>query len=325
MASGPSIPISGGTDMQAVEPGDQILPADFNEARTNINDMLSAPTSVSDLHGLNQGGVSVGQAVTGITIDALGSAGAFTELQDDIQSLNAFYNASTNVYIQADIIPGQIINHNEWNGMMYDTQARWNDEEKSYINSSKTNETSQLWDVSVDGSWTGTLTSTCTFTWSTTEELNAWFNGGGAVGIEGAIVDYTGSDPQTEAWETKLNTLGDVFMTKQSTEAGAGTNSNRGQIDMTTSYQNLNVYAGGNPGGQPYTSDWANVDAQVNNTTSPTSVTVRMRLRDGSDGGVDDPVEGDTRIRSVLFTPDPNGSGFTFAAPSVSQTAITET
>ena len=61
MASGPILPISGGTDMQAVEAGDQILPADFNEARTNINDMLSAPTSVTDLHGLNQGGVSVGE------------------------------------------------------------------------------------------------------------------------------------------------------------------------------------------------------------------------------------------------------------------------
>ena len=323
MASGPTIPISGGTDMQAVEPGDQILPADFNEARTNINDMLSAPTSVTDLHGLNQGGVSVGQAVTGITIEALGSAGAFTELQNDIQSINTFYEATTNVNIQTDIVAGQIINHNEWNGMMYDTQARWNDEEKTYISSTKTNETSQLWDVSVDGSWTGTLTSTCTFTWSSTAELNAWFNAGGAVGIEGAIVDYTGSDPQTEAWETKLNNLGDIFLIKQNTVAGASTNTYSGQVDMTTSYQNLNVYSGG--GASPYTSDWANVDGHVNNTTSPTSVTVRMRLRDGGDGGVDDPVEGDTRIRSVLYTPDPNGSGFTFAAPSVSQTAITET
>jgi len=55
MASGPTIPISGGTDMTAVVTGDTILPADYNNARTNINDMLSAPTSVTDLHGLNQG------------------------------------------------------------------------------------------------------------------------------------------------------------------------------------------------------------------------------------------------------------------------------
>ena len=322
MASGPILPISGGTDMQAVEPGDQILPADFNEARTNINDMLSAPTSVTDLHGLNQGGVSVGQAVTGISIDALGSAGAFTELQNDIQSINTFYGATTNVNIQTDIVAGDMITHDEWNGLMYDTKARWDDEEKNYISSTKTNESSQTWVISTDGTWTGTLTSTVTFTWSTTAELNAWFNAGGAVGIEGAIVNYSGGDAGTEAWETKLNTLGDVLLLKQNTVAGAGTSSNRGQVDMTTSYQDLNVYAGGSA---PYTSDWANVDAQVNNTTSPTSVTVRMRLRDGGDGGVDDPVEGDTRIRSVLYTPDPNGSGFTFAAPSVSQTAITET
>jgi hypothetical protein len=91
---------------------------------------------------------------------------------------------------------------------------------------------------------------------------------------------------------------------------------------MTTTYQNLNVYAGGTA---PYTSDWANVDAQVNNTTSPTSVSVRMQLRDGGDGGTDDPVEGDTRIQGVLWTPNAQGSGFTFNAPSVSQTTITET
>ena len=322
MASGPSIPISGGTDMQAVEPGDQILPADFNEARTNINDMLSAPTSVTDLHGLNQGGVSVGQAVTGISIDALGSAGAFTELQNDIQSINAFYGATTNVHIQTDIVAGDIIDHNEWNGIMYDTQARWNEEEKTYISSTKTNETSQLWDVSVDGNWTGTLTSTCTFTWSSSADLNAWFNAGGAVGIEGSLPTYAGGDDNTNAWKTKLAALGEVILIKQDTVAGAGTNNNRGQVDMTTSYLDLNTYAG-SP--SPYTSDWANVDAQVNNTASPTSVTVRMRLRDGGDGGVDQPVEGDTRIRSVLYTPDTNGSGFTFAAPTVSQTAITET
>ncbi len=322
MASGPILPISGGTDMQAVEAGDQILPADFNEARTNINDMLSAPTSVTDLHGLNQGGVSVGQAVTGISIDALGSAGAFTELQNDIQALNSFYEATTNVNIQTDIVAGDMITHDEWNGLMYDTKERWDDGEKSYITSTKTNESSQTWDVSVDGAWTGTLTSTVTFTWSSTVELNTWFNAGGAVGIEGAIINYSGGDPGTEAWETKLNTLGDVLLLKQDTVAGAGTSSNRGQVDMTTSYQDLNVYAGGTA---PYTSDWANVDAQVNNTTSPISVTLRMRLRDGTDGGVDDPVEGDTRIRGVLYTPDANGSGFTFAAPSVSQTAITET
>ena len=322
MASGPILPISGGTDMQAVEAGDQILPADFNEARTNINDMLSAPTSVTDLHGLNQGGVSVGQAVTGISIDALGSAGAFTELQNDIQALNSFYEATTNVNIQTDIVAGDMITHDEWNGLMYDTKERWDDGEKSYITSTKTNESSQTWVVNTDGTWTGTLTSTVTFTWSSTVELNTWFNAGGAVGIEGAIINYSGGDPGTEAWETKLNTLGDVLLLKQDTVAGAGTSSNRGQVDMTTSYQNLNVYAGG---AAPYTSDWANVDAQVNNTTSPISVTLRMRLRDGGDGGVDDPVEGNTRISGVLYTPDANGSGFTFAAPSVSQTAITET
>lgn len=322
MASGPTLPISGGTDMTAVVIGDQILPADFNNARTNINDMLSAPTSVTDLHGLNQGGVSVGQAVTGTTIEALGSAGAFTELQNEIQALNTFYHATTNVHIQTDIVAGDTIEANEWNGMMYDTKARWDNEEKTYIYSTKTYPVSDTWVISTDGTWTGTLTFTATFTWSSTEELNAWFNGGGAVGVEGAIVNYSSTDPGTLAWETRLNNLSDVFLVKQTTVAGAGTNSNRGQVDMTTSYQNLNVYSGGSA---PYTSDWANVDAQVNNTTSPTSVTVRMRLRDGGDGSQDDPVEGDTRMRGVLFTPNPNGSGFTFASPTVTNTNITET
>lgn len=326
MASGPTLPISGGTDMVTVEFGDKILPADFNNARTNINDMLSAPTSVTDLHGLNQGGVSVGEAVTGITIEALGSAGAFTELQNDIQALNAFYQATSNIHIQTDIVAGEIIESNEWNGMMYDTKNRWDDEEKAYNSSTKTYPVEDTWTLAGDGAWTGLLTSTVTFTWSSAAELNAWFNGGGAVGIEGALVNYTpgSGDDQTEAWYQKLNALGDVFMVKQNSLAGAGTTSGNGQVDMTTTYKNLVAYNGGS---SPYLDDWANVSAQVNNTTTPTSVTVRMILNDGEDGHPpsDTPVSADTRIRGVLFTPDANGSGFTFASPTVTQTAIVET
>ena len=322
MASGTLITISGGTNMTTVNSGDIILPADYNNARTNIDDMLSAPTSVTDLHGLNQGGASVGAAVSGTTVEALGSAGAFTELQNDVQALNAFYHATTNVHIQTDIVAGQLIEANEWNGIMYDTKARWDNEENIYNYSTITYPASDTWDVSVDGNWTGTLTSTVTYTWNSSAELNAWFNGGGAVGVEGAIINYSGSDAQTLAWETKLNNLGNVFMVKQNTIAGAGTGAGLGQVDMTTTYQTLNTYAGSSA---PYTSDWANVSAQVNNTTTPTSVTVRMQLRDGGDGTTDAPVEGDTRIRGVLYTPNPNGSGFTFASPTISQTAIVET
>ena len=177
MASGPSIPISGGTDMTAVVIGDQILPADFNEARTNLDRILSAPTSVSDVHGLNQGGVSVGQATTGTTIEALGSAGAFTELQNDIQSVNTFYGATTNVHIQTDIVAGQVIEANEWNGMMYDTKERWDDGAKTYISSTKTYPTSDTWVIANDGTWTGTLTSIVTFTWTNTADMNSFFNG----------------------------------------------------------------------------------------------------------------------------------------------------
>ena len=323
MASGTTLPISGGTDMVTVLPGDAILPADYNNARTNINDILSAPTSITDTHGLNQGGASVGEAVAGTTIEALGSAGAFTELQNDIQALNAFYVATTNVHIQTDIVAGDIIESDEWNGMMYDTKARWDNGPKAYNTSTLTYPVSDTWVNATDGDWTGTLTSTVTFTWSTTQELNAWFNGGGAVGIEGAIVNYTGSDPQTLAWETKLSNLGDVFLVKQNTEAGAGTNAGLGQEDLTTSYQTLITYNGG--GSAPYTSDWANVSALAGDNTSPVSVTVRIQMRDGADGGTDNPVQGDTRARGVLYTPNPAGSGFTFAAPSVSQTALVET
>lgn len=326
MASGPTIPISGGTNMQAVIAGDIISPADFNNARTNIDDMLSAPTNVNDTHGLNQGGVSVGVATSGITIEALGSAGAFTELQNDIQALNAFYNATTNVHIQTDIVAGDTIEDSEWNGMMYDTKARWDNEEKQYNFSTKTYPTSRTWTLAGDGAWSGLLESTVTFTWSSTADMNAFFNGGGAVGMEAALINYTpgSGDDQTESWYDKLDALGDVFMAKTDSFAGAGTTTGNGQVDMTTSYQNLVAYNGGT---SPYLDDWANVAAQVNNTTTPTSVTVRMRLNDGEDGHSpsDTPVSADTRFQGVLFTPDANGSGFTFATPTVSQTNITET
>ena len=321
MATGPTLPISGGTDMVAVTPGDQILPADFNNARTNINTILSAPTSKTDLHGLNQGGVSVGQAVTGTTIEALGSAGAFTELQNEIQAINTFYTATTNVHIQTDIVAGDIIEANEWNGIMYDTKARWDNPTKDEATSTKTYPVEDTWDVSVDGNWTGTLSSTVTFTWPTKEDLWTFFNAGGAVGMEGAIVGYSGTEPQTLAWETRLNNLGDVYIVKSDTVSGAGTNAGLGQVDLTTSYQVINTYAGS----VTYTNDWANVEVQANDNTNPTSITVKMVFRDGDGQPTDEPVEGDTRMRGVLRTPNAAGSGFTFVSPSASQTAIVET
>ena len=139
--------------------------------------------------------------------------------------------------------------------------------------------------------------------------------------MEGAIVGYAGSEPQTLAWETRLNNLGDVYIVKQDTVAGAGTNTGLGQVDMTTTFQNINNYAGS----ATYTNDWANVAVQSDNDISPTSLTVRMRFRDGDGQPTDEPVEGDTRMRAILYTPDPAGSGFTFAAPTITQTDIVET
>ena len=76
-----------------------------------------------------------------------------------------------------------------------------------------------------------------------------------------------------------------------------------------------------------YTNDWANVESKVNNTATPTSVTVKMVFKDFDDlfPGVDEPVLGDTRIRGVLITPNTAGSGFNFPAPSITQTPIVET
>lgn len=322
MASGANVPISGGTDMQQVVPGDTIQPADFNEARTNINNILSAPTSVTDLHGLNQGGVSVGAAASGATVLALGAAGAFTELQNDIQALNSFYGASTRPAIQADILVGDVIEANQWNALMLDTKDRWDAPVKNSNFNTKTYPVSDTWTTAGDGAWTGTLTSTVTFTWSSAAELNAWFNGGGGVGMEGSII-YSGSDAQTLSWQTRLDNLGDVYLLKQSTVAGAGTNAGKGQVDQTTNYVTLNTYAGNTT----YTNDWANVESKVNNTSTPTSVTVKMVFKDFDDlfPGVDEPVLGDTRIRGVLITPNTAGSGFNFPAPSITQTPIVET
>ena len=323
MASGTTLTISGGTDMVTVVPGDTIEPADFNNARSNLNNILSAPTSVTDLQGLNQGGISVGVATSGTTVEALGSAGAFTELQNEVQELNLFYGATTNVHIQTDIVAGDLIESDEWNGIMYDTKARWDNPVKDEASSTKTYPSSDTWVISTDGAWTGTLSSSVTFTWSSTAELNAWFNGGGAVGMEGSLPTWTptGADPQTDAWYNRLNNLGDVYIVKQDTVAGAGTNSGLGQVDMTTSNQTINTYAGS----ATYTNDWANVEVRVNNTTSPTAVIVTMKFKDGDNQVTDEPVNGDTRMRAVLLSPNTSGTSYSFPAPSVSQTNIVET
>ena len=75
MASGSAVTITGGTNMTQVVAGtDTIAAADFNNARTNVNTLLSGAAdvttgtfTVANTYGWNQGGAGVSAASAGNT------------------------------------------------------------------------------------------------------------------------------------------------------------------------------------------------------------------------------------------------------------------
>jgi len=167
--------------------------------------------------------------------------------------------------------------------------------------------------------WTNTLTQITTWTFANEADCRAFFNGGGQLGVSASRTGGTASTQNT-SWTTKLSTIGDIFLTHNTTTAGAGTIAGIGFYELTTSDQQLVQYFGGTT---PYTADYIRVLAKVNSITDPTVVTITTELVDATDNSIDDPPDGTLSINARRKQPDASGSGFTFATPTDSAGAIT--
>jgi len=320
MASGSTVTISGGTDMTQVVAGtDLVSPADFNNARTNVNTMLGTAADVTlgtftatSTYGYGQGGAGVTTVASSELIDATSTNG-FKDLQDDVQALVAFLGQSLRTGVGSDVTTSTTITAATWNNLMLNIKDCW---DNRFSPSSRTASTDAS--VTRTAAWTGTLTQVTTWTFSSEAECRAFFNGGGAVGVSASRANGS-SHTQNTQWTNKLSSLGDVWLYHDTTTGGAGTSANKGFYELTTSDQELIIYYGG---ATPYTSDYVQVLGRVNSTTNPTQVIITMKLLDAGDNVLDQNVDGDLTINARRNQPDANGSGFSFDVPTDSMAAI---
>lgn len=320
MASGSSISISGGTNMTQVVAGtDLIDDVDFNNARLNVNRLLSGAQDVtlgtytaSSTYGWNQGGAGVSAASAGATVQDTG-AGGFKDLQDDVQAMCAFLGVSVRSGVGTDVTTSTTIQASTWNNLMLNIQDCWNDRfgpaSRTASTDGSTNRTS---------AWTNTLTQETSWTFASEGACRAFFNGGGAVGMSASRSGGSSHDQNTQ-WTNKLSAVSDVFLYYNTTSASAGTSAGIGFYELTTSYQQILIYYGGS---SPYTSDYIQVNAKVNSTTNPTVVYIQTKLLDAGDNVLDQNVDGTLTINARRNQPNANGSGFSFATPTDSVGSI---
>ena len=320
MASGSAITITGGTNMTQVVAGtDTIAAVDFNNARTNVNTLLSGAAdvtlgtfTVASTFGWNQGGAGVTAAIVG-GIAGITGGGGFKDLQDDVQAMCAFLGQSVRTGVGSDVTSADTITAATWNNTMLNVKDCW---DARFVPASRTAATDAS--VTRTASWTNTLTQETTWTFASEGDLRSYFNGGGAVGVSSSRSGGT-SNSQNTQWTNKLSGISDVWLYHNTTTASAGTSAGLGLYELTTAYQQIMIFYGGT---SPYTSDYIQVNAKVNSTTNPTVITLQTKLRDEGDNVLDEAVDGTLTINARRLQPGANGSGFSFATPTDSTGAI---
>lgn len=321
MATGSNVLVTGGSTMREVVAGTDLVEADdFNLPNQNMDFLLDTAQDVtlgtfteSTTFGYGQGGSGVSNAVIAANVLATGAAGAFKDLQDDIQALCAFTGQSLRTGVGTDVTTSDTITAATWSNLMLNVKDCWDNRFTPASTTASTDATVQRLT-----SWTNTLTQVTTWTFSTEADCRAFFNGGGAVGVSASRTGGSASTQNT-SWTTRLTNLGDVFLHYNDTVTGAGTNANLGFYEMTTSDQQMVEYFGG---ASPYTTDKVRVLGKVNSTTNPTVVTITMELTDTTDNTVDDAPDGTLSINARRTQPDASGSGFSFDVPTDSAGAI---
>ena len=212
MASGSAVTITGGTNMTQVVAGDVIDDADFNNARTNVNTLLSGAAdvtlgtfTVANTYGWNQGGAGVSAASAGSTVQDTG-AGGFKDLQDDVQAMCAFLGQSVRTGVGSDVTTSTTIAAATWANLMLNVKDCW---DNRFVPASRTAATDGS--TTRTASWTNTLTQETTWTFASEGALRAYFNGGGAVGVS-ASRSGGSSNTQNTQWTNKLSGISDVWL-----------------------------------------------------------------------------------------------------------------
>ena len=169
MASGSSVTADGMTTMTQVEVGDTIDDADFNNARTNVQDLmggavdatLSAGSAfISNCTWLGTRWCRCYYSPAGEVVDA-SSANGFKDLQDDVQAMCAFLGVSVRTGVGTDVTSSTTITAATWSNLMLNIQDCWN---SRFSPNSRTSSTDDS--VTFGSSWTNSLAQETTWTFA---------------------------------------------------------------------------------------------------------------------------------------------------------------
>lgn len=289
----------GGVSMNQPAAGETIQATDFNSMRTNVDRLKGTPTAfgAANRYGLGQGGSTETAATAGTTtVKETGTAGAFKDLQDEIQELQTFLAQNTETV--TDVASGDVIYASSWATAAAAIEDCWNGR-LNHTPSAAANGTS----------WTGTgpanTTHTRTFQFDFGSENNAmaFFNGGGRIGVGNMSV--AGTDAHNTAWNGMLSGLGDLLISY-------ATYYNLTTSETTLANQSLTG---------AYSNDGVTVTVKKGNSagtdTTGRYVTFYVKLTDGVDGvaGYDESV-GSVTIYGRKRLPNTTNTTFSFTNPS---------
>lgn len=323
MASGATITISGGTNMQQVVAStDVVEAADYNNPRTNVDSLLGTPADVTlgtftlaNTFGLNQGGSAENAQTIGDVITAPGSAtnqDGFKDLQDEVQELQVFLSQTAESVV--DVSTGDTISATDYNTLMLAVEDCWNGR-FGHTPSAAVTDGSATYTTA----WTNTISNVTTYTFASEADCRAFFNGGGRLGVSASRTGGTASD-QNSRWTETLTAVGDIFITHNDVEADDGTTSSVGFYDLTATYQQILTK---NTTTAPYTGDNIEVEAAINSVTNPTVVSFRITLTDAGDNAIDASPDGTFTFNARRRQPNTAGTSYTFGTPTDSVGAIT--
>lgn len=331
----------------AYAPGERGDAIDYNDmvgtptgTPTNTNKILqpfvnSAETlqKMAGLYGVGYGDTGYGQTaillpnvVAGVTTIP---ASNWAALRTAIETTGNHQGSDiANLVPAGQLITGQIINAHDGSNFSLSNLISVVDDNKFNTNSGASMTLTS--NVSTDARaliWSGTISSTFRYTWSTVDEARFFFNSGGELRIR--LTQGTVTTPQDTDWnDIFTNKLG-TYSFKAQESSVTGTSSaaviiNSGYYDILNGPTHTLAFNGVNIGGSLYSSNDLLIHARVQGTAGNggpgTQVDIQITLQDQHTSAIFDQVSAGTTNRTDVFRATSVLAGIVAPAVSIFKT-----
>lgn len=317
MASGSALTVSGGFTMtQVVANTDVPVIADFNNIRSNLDRLLGtgtgtlSNTDLSNKYGYNQGGIAAGvddAASVGDLIRALGTEGAFRELQDFCERLEDLRGISNGMTL---VSAGNTITAADWNALMNRTKAVFDGRFSTVLKTTASGANSGALNVNVN---LGSRTHITTVDFGSAAAAKGYFNAGGLAGISLFAAQGT-AGTESDYWADSFLAKGDIRVGYNQATWGGGSNASGGYYDIGTGYTTL--FTQTSIGGAYTGNSWSVSAAR---DASGRYLYFRTIITDGNDTGtIDEPTNINVTTTGRYTQPQTGATygSFTWATPS---------